>query len=203
MPSTLSFTYFTDQKGTLLSFKPEMKLNAQPATGAAGASNQTGKAAQANGAGTAPIVEFGDANVLSLTPGVQGGPTANPGTSPVLHPTGESDPRVVALHGSATAQRVNMDAIKADAKTIGTPQLRARVMIGIQGVDQQYCGNWRVVSSRHVIDVHGYKVDAKLRRDAGNAKSSTQNKSGSSTGAPTSTVGVAGNANNLTFSPFP
>lgn len=198
-PAALTFTYYTDQAGTLLEFEPDVNLHSPTGTGAAGTNTRTGQTGTGSGNGTTATRLVGvDTTAGKLVPGVTTSPVGIPGQTGVTLPSAESNQRVIDLHGMAVAQKVDMSAIKATATMTGSPQIRARTMIRIAGVDQQYCGNWRVAKSRHIIDIHGYKTTVHLRRDAGNAKSSTQNQTGTGAGTPPpNTVGVDANTGKL------
>ena len=177
-PSGLTFTYFTDNTGTLLEFRPDINLNQPPNAGVAGASNKTGDSSAASRpSGPGRQINFDNKTVGALIPGRSNGPVANTGQGGILNHSAESDPRVIALHGVARGQKIDMRAVKATAEIVGTPRCRARTMISIAGVDQQYSGNWRVTKSKHVIEPRGvYRTSLHLSRDAGMSKSATENK---------------------------
>ena len=82
--SALEFIYYTDRKGTLLSFNPEVNMNKPPATKVAGADSRGGKAADA---GRPPAPK---PNVLLDTENGTVGPliwgTTNQNQTPVAQP---------------------------------------------------------------------------------------------------------------------
>ena len=171
-PAELEFVYFTDSRGTLLKFDPDVNLTAPLKTGKSGADTKTGDhASGGRDEGTlARAIVTGE----GVTAGTFRRPPKN--ESGLTSPSHETDPKVIAAHGSAHAEAVDMNAVKATADMIGTPRLRARTMIRIAGVDQQYCGNWRVSKSKHTIEPKGvYRVSVNLKRDAGKAKAKDHN----------------------------
>lgn len=180
LPAELGFTYYTDGTGTLLKFDPDVNMNAQTKAGTAGTSPQTGKTEGAFGQNEPKEDRFYNVdlrgqkfgNFTLPPPGAQQGSQSLQASSP------ESDPRVIAKHGSAVASRIDMKAVKAQAEFIGDPRIRARTMIQINGVDHYYSGNWRVKSSRHSFKTSGYRVTAHLYRNAATAKSKKNNQSG-------------------------
>jgi phage protein D len=181
--SALEFIYYTDRKGTLLSFNPEVNMNKPPATKVAGADSRGGKAADA-GRPPAPkpnvLLDTENGTVGPLIWGTTNQnqtPVAQPGETGIVSSSAESDKRVIAIHGNAKASKIDMSAIKASAEVIGTPRITSRTMIRISGVDQQYSGNWRVSKCTHVIEPKGvYKTNLSLKRDAGDGKGKGQNK---------------------------
>lgn len=183
-PAVLEYVYYTDTTGSLLEFEPDVNMTAPPGVAKAGTDNKDAHTESA-AAGRPPsryrALDNNNAQVGQLIPG-RIGPRNYAGEGGLVGPSHETDPRVIARHGEAAGQRVDMDAIKATAKMIGTPRLRARTMIRISGVDQQYSGNWRVAKSKHVIDKSGYKADCNLKRDAGKAKAPDNNKHDDGTG---------------------
>lgn len=171
---TLEFVYYTDERGTLLDFEPEVKMNAPPATGVTGSNAKDGKSATGGrmddpgNQGQRRLLDTNNTKVGALVPG-KGGPHAFAGASGTHSATPEGHAKVVALHGAGHAQRIDMSAIKAKGSVVGTPRVRARQMIRISGVDKQYTGAWRVTKSTHTIDAKGkvYVVSIQLSRDAG------------------------------------
>lgn len=175
--ASLEFVYFTDSRGTLLKFEPDVNMTSPPAVQVAGTDSKDGHTTT-DGRPPQPrrALDTTNARTAGLIAG-KGGPTAYKGESGLVGPSHETDPRVIKKHGEAAAQKVDMNAIKASAEMIGTPQVKVRQMIRISGVDQQYCGNWRVSKSKHVIEPKGvYRVQVALKRDAGKANSKDQNK---------------------------
>ena len=191
-PSTLEFKYFTDAKGTLLKFDPDVNMTSPPSTGVTSVNPKDGKTDSAGRAVPTKAARQLLSNNRAKLGGVyfQNGPSADPGTA-FQHGTPEADPHVVAAHGAAGQQKIDMSAIKATAEVIGTPRVKARMMIRISGVDSLYTGNWRVASSQHTIDATGvYKTTAKLRRDAGASAKSQSSKSGDGSGEGASGFGA-------------
>ncbi len=190
-PSELEFVYFSEGTGTLLSFDPEVKMTGPIGAAVAGTDPHKGETTAAGGSA---VRERFDATTKA-----QLGKYAYPG-KPLTDPSHETDPRLIDKHGEAAAQRVNMDAVKATAEMIGSPRVKARAMIRLTGIDQQYSGNWRVAKSKHVIEPKGvYKVTVNFKRDAAKAKTAEHNKhddNGGNGGAKKREVDV--NANNKT-----
>jgi phage protein D len=180
-PATLSFQYFTDGTGTLLKFEPEVNMNAAATTGAAGTSTQTGTGAAVAGNSAPPAGRAYNFDQQTLAVGPV---HAVDGESGITHPSPESDPRVIGIHGAAIAQKVDMHAAKAHCEIIGTPRFRARTMVAITGVDHYYTGNWRIKGSKHVITTSGYKVTGELVRDSGAAKGKSENQTGGTAPTP-------------------
>jgi len=177
-PSGLEFVYFTEGTSTLLKFEPDVDMTSPPATSKAGTDPKSGETEGKgrNGNEARRALDTNNGRDAGLIPN-RAGPHAYKGENGLVGPSHETDPRVIAAHGAAAAQRVDMKAIKASAEMVGTPRLRARTMIRISGVDQQYTGNWRVAKSKHVIEPKGvYRTQVALRRDAGAAKSKDQNQ---------------------------
>lgn len=178
-PAVLEFTYFTDDTGTLLQFSPDVNMNQAPQQQKAGADTKKGDATSAGRAEKPKerVLVYSDQSKLgSLIPNTPAGPRGKIGAG-LIGATAETDPKVIEAHGSAQSEKIDMSALKASADMIGTPRVRAREMIRISGVDQQYTGNWRVCHSKHSITPgQGYKVSVTLKRDAGKANSPEQNK---------------------------
>lgn len=180
-PASLTFTYLTDARGTLISFDPDVSLNAPPSTGVVGASTKDAKTTAASGVTGAAkkLSVLLDTNVgrgLGLVNAL-GYPKAADGESGLRNASPEDAKKVLQAHGAAAKTKIDMSAIKAQAVMIGDPRIRARTMIRIEGVAPLYTGNWRVSSSKHSLDGSGsYQVQVGLKRDAGKAASKDQNK---------------------------
>lgn len=187
-PADLEFIYFTDGTGTLLSFSPEVNMNAAPDTKAAGNNTRDGKSTadgQTDSGGR--MVNTRTAYVGPMTS--QAGGPSSPNGEGITHPSHETDPKVIAAHGAAKAQKIDMKAVKAKAEVIGTPRARARIMVRISGVDQQYTGNWRVAGSKHTFEPKGvYKCSLDMKRDAGKANAKSENEKGAGEGVAPVTV---------------
>ena len=183
-PAELEFVYFTEGTSTLLKFEPDVNMTTPPAVTTAGTDPKHGdtEGKGRDGPQLRRALDTNNGRSAGLIPG-RGGPQAFKGEGGLVGASHETDPKVIAKHGEAKAQKVDMAAIKGSAEMVGTPRLKARTMIRISGVDQQYTGNWRVSKSKHVIDTKGvYRTQVALRRDAGNAKNKDQNKHGEKDG---------------------
>jgi len=49
---------------------------------------------------------------------------------------------------------------------IGTPKLKARMVIGLRGLGKRFSGNYYVTSTTHTIDAGGYRTDFEVKRNA-------------------------------------
>jgi len=182
----LTFSYFNDATGTLMEFTPDVKMGKPGDNKKTGADAKVGFAVAAASVPFGGLVALGGFNALSnvlsrsgkvgIAPkkGVFANVSYNPfgkfgipvGQSPIADPTPEKDKKTVQAHANAARQKIDMSAIEAGMKAIGTPRLQARKVIRIENVAKTYSGNWRVKNSKHSIDSSGYIVTAKLTRNA-------------------------------------
>lgn len=146
----LSFTYYTDSLGTMLSFRPEVNLNKPPAAGASGVDTATQKPTSKAGKNATQLgfYDISTEQNKKFNASVTGISYEN---SPLLKPSAETAANVINAHADAVKQRIDMQAVKAAGLFVGTPRLRARSIITLNGVGQLYSGNWRVASVRHTI----------------------------------------------------
>jgi phage protein D len=170
--ATLEFQYFTDGVGTLLKFSPDVNMTKPNGVEVASADNKHGTSQ--SGGGDERMRNW---NQQEAVKGAMFYRQRRTGGEAMSHPSSETDPKVVAAHGLASAQKVDMNAVKATAEMIGTPRLAARTMVRFTGIDQQYSGNWRVSKVKHSIDPKGvYKTHCNLKRDAAKKDTAAQNK---------------------------
>jgi phage protein D len=169
----LTFIYYTDPSSTMLDFSPEVDLNKAASTGSAGADPKRSKGAASNGAAAANGASPGMYQISTEQPKgkllVPGTSVKSAGGGPITSASPESSAKVTGIHAGAESQKLDMKAVKASIKVIGTPRLRAKMMIRILGVGKSYSGNWRVVSTKHTIVSGGafpYITEAKLERGA-------------------------------------
>lgn len=116
------------------------------------------------------VFEGGGQRVATTGPGSLATATTAALFRGIIDPTAETVPGVQALHARAAQTRVRMDAVKASAKWVGQPLLRARQVIQIDVVEKRYTGLWHVTRSVHRIDAQGgYTTTAELARDGLNS----------------------------------
>lgn len=176
---TLEFVYFTDGKGTLIDFDPDVDLSKPGGIAANSASAQNGTDQSGHAAGHVEtmmaVKDTGTANFSYK------GTFVKPST--VNASTSEHDPKVAGILANAAAQRISMAAIKASMTVIGTPRLTARKIIRLVGVGKTYSGNWRVSNTRHVIQPKGevYTVKVGLTRNGLNLNQNGKSGTGDHT----------------------
>jgi phage protein D len=91
------------------------------------------------------------------------------GDNAVLYPVHE-------VHNPAEAKEVaiaqlemkSLDFISGQASIIGTPSLRARIMIKLTDLGRRFSGPYYVTSVTHTIDSSGYRTDFQVKRNARN-----------------------------------
>lgn len=157
-PSRL-FTYYTSSTSILKSFSPDVKAAKAPRIGRAGpggrhpATPATGPATPRAAANTAMWGINAETREGTKIPG------------PVTTPSAESDTRVRQINMAGLQTKIDMAAVTAAAELVGCPDVMARNLIEIQGVDQEYAGIWRVKTADHRIDPSGgYTTSLKLTR---------------------------------------
>lgn len=210
---SLVFWYYSDARGTLLDFSPEIDTSKPPGQGKTGADTKTGAAHKksATDADTGTklgrvTINAGDAKVGD----VQNDPTVLVGIGEypygktysmvadigamnkyyIEKATAEHDAKVAAIHAVADRQKVDMSAVKASATIVGTPRLKAKQNIRIEGVGRTYSGVWRVESVVHTIsaDNQTYVCKLKLTRNALNKPKDNSKGGGSGSGSDSKDV---------------
>ena len=61
-----------------------------------------------------------------------------------------------------------LEFISGRGSIIGTPQLKARMLIELKGLGRRFSGNYYVTSVTHTIDAGGYRTDFEVKRNARN-----------------------------------
>lgn len=182
-PAKLIFEYFTDWTGTLKEFKPTVKMSKPGSVGVSGANAQKGTSkSESSSSNDGPVA---GGYVVSKASGAVTGTFVGPpgvrvpaGGSSLKNPSAESD----VLRGQAfgAKQKIDMKTVEATATVIGTPRLKARDMIWIEGVPKTHSGAWRVQSVKHKITKDSYLCELKLSRNGigkgSNAASNANNK---------------------------
>jgi len=188
----MEYTYFTDPLGTMLEFVPEVDLNKPPKVAVSGSNHKDNKNAKATAdSSTDGSPKLGQA-IVDLTPkelyfAYLSGKFNSKVSEPLTKPSPETDKKVVKAHAFALSQKIDMNAVKATLKVVGTPKLKARDIVRILGVGQTYSGNWRISSTKHIIEAKGgtltYVTELKLSRNAlgGAAKKNTKANNNKST----------------------
>jgi phage protein D len=192
---SLEFVYFNDDRSTVIEFTPEVNMNKPGGVKAVGASpkdNKTINVESKSGIpqmGHTPIDRFtgpGNSNIRAhqglqyweLTPELAEKTAI--GMANMQHrlmlPTEERDPSLASKLAAAAAGKLDMAAVKATLKVIGTPRLKANEVIRLSGVGSEYSGNWYVVTAKHTISPTGstYVTELKLSRNALNKKKANQ-----------------------------
>jgi len=187
----LTFRYFDDAVGTVMEFKPDVKLQKPSGVKKAGSNPKDAKgaggSAGSNPAGDTALAKWRvNTNQAKFTELIRGTNVRSPGGSSSTSSTPENDKKVANIQAGAAKQKIDLSAVTATLKVIGTPRLLARTNIRMEGVGKAYSGNWRVSSTKHTITKDGYYVEAKLSRNALNkgktAASKTNDKTGSGAG---------------------
>lgn len=75
-----------------------------------------------------------------------------------------------------------MGTVEANAVIIGTPDLKAKQIIRIEGISKKFSGLWRVKSVRHMITSGGYECELEIARSDSNAGSSKLSEGGKAAG---------------------
>lgn len=60
----------------------------------------------------------------------------------------------------------SMEFIKGRGSCIGTPKLRARMVVEIKGLGKRFSGPYYVTSATHTIDAGGYRTEFEAKRNA-------------------------------------
>lgn len=182
----MTFRYYDDAVGTVMSFKPDVKLQKPGGVKKSGAN--TKDASKASGsAGSNPgdtalakwRINTSQAKFDTL---IRGTNVKNPGGQALSSSTAEKNKNVAGILANAAKQKIDMSAITASLEIIGTPRVMARTNIRIEGVGATYSGNWRVGGTHHTISKDGYFVELKLERNAlnkGKKKADKTNDKGS------------------------
>lgn len=157
-PSSV-FRYYTDSRGILKSFSPDVKAAKAPRLSRAGAGGRhpaapaTSPSSPRSAAAGARWRVSTEINHGEKVPGAATAPTA------------ETDTHVRALTMAALQTKIDMAAVTATAELVGCPSAMAREIIDIQGVDSEYAGLWRIKTADHRIDPQGgYSTTLKLHR---------------------------------------
>jgi len=169
------FTYFTDGGSNLLEFSPTVDLNRPPSTAINGVDQKKAEAhskESSEGHGTEPSSYLGR-SVLFDDPAIGNRfitARVDDKGQPIGHSTPESSKSVITKHSGAYRGKVDMAALKASATVVGSPRLRARQNITINGVGRVYSGIWRITATRHIIQASGqvYVTQLTLARNATN-----------------------------------
>lgn len=171
----LEFYYRVDRAGTLLSFTPDIDTTKPTGTKKTAIDPKTGKPVKAEGPRV--LLDSRAATARGIIQGKLHGPHGAPGTG-VQTGSPERDAKVLAAHANGQQLKLDMKAVKASMKIIGTPRVKARCIVRITGVAAIYCGNWRVKGTKHTIDAQGgYKVEAHLHRDGSKSTKDSSKKS--------------------------
>jgi phage protein D len=174
----LEFTYYNDSRGTIIEFTPEVDMNKPSGVKVVGATSTESKEKEADGKDPIP------SGMISLQRFVSDGSRIRAHEAPIKAADGTHHMRLMNIssfeerqaalqrQANAAAQKINMSAVKASMKVVGTPRLKANQMIRISGVGKAYSGNWYVVTAKHVISPTGttYITELKLSRNALNKK---------------------------------
>lgn len=173
----LTFHYFDDNTGTILEFKPDVKLQKPGKAKKGGSNTKDGKKASGS-AGPNNGTVMGR-YVVNATEAKFGGKVQ---TVPLQKPSPETDKNVNTAQAAGLKQKIDMSAVTATMKVVGTPRLKARTTIRIEGVGKTYSGNWRVASTKHKVDSKGYFTDVKLTRNGLNDGKKKADKTNDKTG---------------------
>ncbi len=155
------FTYFTDGTGTLIEFTPEVDMKNPAKAGTASANPKDAKA-KTTTPDNGPTMANAQRYVVETNAGKK------KGVGGVGVPTPETDKKVAGIGGDARKDKIDMTAVKAKMKVIGTPKLRSKMNVIISGVGRTYSGIWRVESTKHPISPTGeiYITEVGLTRNA-------------------------------------
>lgn len=186
MSPYMEYTYFTDPVGTLLEFTPEVDLNKPPKVAVSGTNLRDNKGrSETKDSNTHGGTDLGNAGIDLLSRmgiflhGAKALANAQP-VAPLTKPSPETDHKVIKAHATALSQKIDMNAVKANLKVIGTPRLKARDIVRILGVGQTYSGNWRISSTKHILEAKGgtftYITELKLSRNALGGAAKDRNK---------------------------
>jgi hypothetical protein len=170
----LEFIYYNDSRGTILEFSPEVDMNKPGGVKVVGSTPTESKEKEAEGKDRMPD------GTVSLQRFVDGRSKIRAHETPKTAADGSHHDRLMNIGAfedrqanlqraaNAAAQKINMSAIKASMKVVGTPRLKANQMIRIAGVGKAYSGNWYVVTAKHVISPTGstYVTELKLSRNS-------------------------------------
>ena len=66
----------------------------------------------------------------------------------------------------ASVNRANESFIEGSGSTIGFPELRSGILIGLRKLGQRFSGKYRLTETTHTIDSGGYRVNFQARRNA-------------------------------------
>lgn len=69
------------------------------------------------------------------------------------------------LVAQAYCRKRMLEFITAQGSSIGRPELRARLVVALQGIGERFSGNYYVTSTTHTIDLNGYRTDFEAKRD--------------------------------------
>lgn len=153
----LTYTYFTDKEGVVLSFTPEVKEKALKKKLGVSSADAKHDYKPPPGVGYSPVEELVSVSqptgkaLANVQKGLSGS-------------TAETSSKVAAMQAAAAEVKVDLDADKAKLVVVGDPRLRKGRVIRMEGVGP-YCGPWYVAGTDHKFGNNVfYTTEVKLQR---------------------------------------
>lgn len=108
-----------------------------------------------------------DRFAISVIPGKAEGkgpskPTFKFVEQPIKDPT--DIPKILKKAFSELKSKVNQ-RLTASGNAVGDPNIRAGMVMRLEGLGSEFSGNYRVISTSHAIDSSGYKTSFNVKRE--------------------------------------
>lgn len=109
--------------------------------------------------------EISDLRVLTASGGPEQVDEASEEQIELINDRPVPDEAHARAEAEAALRRILKNALKATGSTVGLPEIRAGVLLRIDGVGPRYSGNYFVTESTHSIGDSGYTVQFGCRRE--------------------------------------